>query len=65
MEWFQQLMATPDLLQIAIRVVITLLVVWLAFTILKALASFALRIAVIFIIVVVIWYVITGLPLGW
>lgn len=64
MEWFQNLLATPGLLQIVIRVAIVLFVVWLTFKILKSLVGFALRIVVIVVISLVIWYVIAGLPLG-
>ncbi len=64
MEALQNLLATPGLLQIVIRVAIVLFVVWLAFTILRSLVSLALRVVVIFVIVLVIWYVLAGLPLG-
>jgi hypothetical protein len=64
MEALQNLLATPGILQIIIRVAIVLFVVWLAFKILKSIVGFALRIAIVLVVVLVIWYVFAGLPLG-
>lgn len=64
MEALQNFLATPGLLQTVIRVAIILFIVWLAFTILKSLVGLALRIAVVVVIALIIWYVIAGLPLG-